>query len=109
LAYGLSVLLRAARLALAAGEQGSTKLLVSAANARKAAVAGSVTAFGVHSLAEAVGILSGQLAAEPAVAGIEEEFARLNTYEEDFTDLPRHAFPQPPRPLPPPPPPHPFP
>src|SRR5262249_39750390 len=86
LAYDLSVLLRAARLALAAGEQGGTKLLVSAANARAAAVAGSVAAFGVRSLAAAVGVLSGQLAAEPTAAGIDEEFARLNAYDVDCAD-----------------------
>ena len=79
-------------MAMAAGEQGVTKLLVPAANAREAAVVESVAAFGVHSLAEAVGILSGQLAAEPTVAGIDEEFARLNTYEVDFTDVRGQEF-----------------
>src|SRR5262249_28235682 len=36
---------------------------------------------------KAVGILSGQLEAEPVVAGVEELFAQLNTYAEDFTDV----------------------
>ncbi len=74
-------------MAMAAGATGVSKLLVPAANAREAAVVESVAAYGVHSLAEAVGILSGQLSVEPTVAGIEEEFARLNTYDIDFTDV----------------------
>ena len=37
--------------------------------------------------AQAVGILSGQLPSEPVVAGIEEVFQKLNTYDVDFTDV----------------------
>src|SRR4051794_12996959 len=48
-------------LAMAAAERGIRKLLVPAANAREAAVVRAVDVFGVHTLAEAVGILSGQL------------------------------------------------
>ena len=48
--------------------------------------------YGVNSLAEAVGILSGQLPAEPVVAGIEEVFAQLNTYDVDFTDVRGQEF-----------------
>jgi magnesium chelatase family protein len=74
-------------MAMAAAGRGLPKLLVPAANAREASVVKAVAVYGVHSLAEAVGILSGQLPAEPVVAGVDELFARLNTYPVDFTDV----------------------
>src|ERR1700738_2702006 len=51
-------------MAMAAGQRGVKKFLVPAANAREAAVVESLAVYGVHSLGEAVGILSGQLPAE---------------------------------------------
>src|SRR5262245_53784425 len=48
-------------MALAAAQRGVPKLLVPAANAREAAVVEEVAVFPVGTLAEAVGILSGQL------------------------------------------------
>src|SRR5947209_1406459 len=63
------------------------KLLVPAANAREAAVVQDVTVFGVAGLAEAVGILSGRLEAEPVASNIDELFQKLNTYDVDFTDV----------------------
>jgi magnesium chelatase family protein len=74
-------------MAMAAAERKVAKLLVPAANAREAAVVEAVQVFGVNSLAEAVGILSGQLTAEPVASGIDELFAKLNTYEVDFADV----------------------
>src|SRR5437868_5277848 len=68
-------------LAMAAAKQGIAKLLVPAANAREAAVVEAVAVYGVSSLAEAVGILSGQLPAEPVAPHIDELFARLNSYD----------------------------
>ena len=68
------------------------KLLVPAANAREAAVVEEVTVFGVASLAEAVGILSGQLDAEPVAANIDELFRKLNTYDVDFADVRGQEF-----------------
>src|SRR5208283_1547454 len=52
-------------MAMAAAERKIPRLLVPAVNAREAAVVEAVTVYGVGSLAEAVGILSGQLPAEP--------------------------------------------
>src|SRR5947209_3799019 len=54
----LSMAMSAARLKI-------PKILVPTANAREAAVVKEVSVFGVGTLAEAVGILSGQLEAEP--------------------------------------------
>lgn len=79
-------------MAMAAAERGITKLLVPAVNAREAAVVEQVTVFGVGSLAEAVGILSGQLPAEPVCCNIDELFAKLNTYEVDFGDVRGQEF-----------------
>ncbi len=79
-------------MAMAAAERGISKLLVPAANAREAAVVEAVAVYGVNTLSEAVGILSGQLAAEPVMSHIEELFARLNIYEVDFTDVRGQEF-----------------
>ncbi|HEX5273476.1 MAG TPA: YifB family Mg chelatase-like AAA ATPase [Gemmataceae bacterium] len=68
------------------------KLLVPAANAREAAVVQDVAVFGVASLAEAVGILSGRLDAEPVASNIDELFQRLNAYDVDFTDVRGQEF-----------------
>lgn len=68
------------------------KLLVPAANAREAAVVQDVAVFGVASLAEAVGILSGRLDAEPVASNIEELFRKLNTYDVDFSDVRGQEF-----------------
>src|SRR5438552_8992071 len=48
-------------MAMAAGQRGIKKLLVPAANAREAAVVEAVAVFAVGTLAEAVGILTGQI------------------------------------------------
>jgi magnesium chelatase family protein len=79
-------------MAMAAAEQGVRKLLVPAANAREAAVVEAVAVHGVGTLAEAVGVLSGQLPVEPVASGIEELFARLNSYDVDFADVRGQEF-----------------
>jgi magnesium chelatase family protein len=79
-------------MAMAAGVAGVARMLVPAANAREAAVVEAVQVYGVSSLAEAVGILSGQLPAEPVASHIEELFAKLNTYDVDFSDVRGQEF-----------------
>ena len=79
-------------MAMTAAERGINKMLVPAANAREAAVVEAVSVYGVNSLSEAVGILSGQLPAEPVASHIEELFARLNTYDVDFADVRGQEF-----------------
>jgi magnesium chelatase family protein len=79
-------------MAMAAAQHGIAKLLVPAANAREAAVVEAVAVHGVNSLSEAVGILSGQLPAEPVASEIEELFTKLSTYEVDFTDVRGQEF-----------------
>lgn len=79
-------------MAMAAGKGGIAKMLAPAANAREAAVVEAVAVHSVGSLAEAVGILAGQLPAEPVNAQIDELFARLNTYDVDFSDVRGQEF-----------------
>lgn len=74
-------------MAMAAQKAGIGKIIVPMANAREAAVVDDVTVFGVATLAEAVGILSGQLEMEPVASNIDDLFKRLSAYELDFSDV----------------------
>jgi magnesium chelatase family protein len=79
-------------MAMAAGQRGIKKMLVPSTNAREAAVVEAIAVYAVSTLAEAVGILTGQLAAEPVESRIDELFARLNLYDIDFTDVRGQEF-----------------
>jgi magnesium chelatase family protein len=79
-------------MAMAAAERGLPKLLVPAENAREAAVVEAVEVYGVQTLAQAVGILSGQLEAQPTVSNIDDLFAKLSTYDVDFADVRGQEF-----------------
>jgi magnesium chelatase family protein len=79
-------------MAMAAAQRKTPRFLVPAANAREAAVVEDVAVYGASTLAEAVGILSGQLPGEPVAPCIDELFARLNTYEVDFSDVRGQEF-----------------
>src|SRR5262249_26973453 len=52
----------------------------------------SVEAHAVTTLAEAVGILAGELRVTPTTADVEQLFARLNRYDIDFTDVRGQEF-----------------
>jgi magnesium chelatase family protein len=79
-------------MAMAASQRGIKRFLVPAANAREAAVVESIAVFGVSTLGEAVGILNEQLPREPMVCEVEELFAKLSTYEVDFSDVRGQEF-----------------
>jgi magnesium chelatase family protein len=79
-------------MAMCAAQRRTPKLLVPAPNSREAAVVEAIAVFGVGTLAEAVGILSGQLPAEPVASRIDELFAKLNTYPVDFADVRGQEF-----------------
>jgi magnesium chelatase family protein len=79
-------------MAMTAARHGTPKLLVPSANAREAAVVTDVEVFGVGSLAEAVGLLSGQLSAEPIASQIDELFQKLSAYDVDFSDVRGQEF-----------------
>jgi magnesium chelatase family protein len=74
-------------IAMAAAGRGIPKLLVPSANAREAAVVEKIAVYAAGTLAEAVGILSGQLPAEPVSAGVQEMYQHLNQYPIDFADV----------------------
>jgi magnesium chelatase family protein len=79
-------------MAMATRDRGIRKLIVPANNAREAAVVEDVEVFGVNSLAEAVGLISGRIEVEPVSAGLDEIAARLNQYTEDFADVRGQEF-----------------
>lgn len=79
-------------MAMAARDLGVGKLLVPADNGREAAVVSDVAAFGIGTLSEAVGVLSGQLPAEPVAVRMEDLATKLNTYDVDFADVRGQEF-----------------
>lgn len=79
-------------MAMTARQRGFQKLLVPQPNAREAAVVTDLTVYGVGSLSDAVGILSGQLALEPVSTGLDEITAKLNAYDVDFADVRGQEF-----------------
>lgn len=79
-------------MAMAARDRGVTRLVVPAANAREAAVVEDVEVFGVGTLAEAVGLITGQLEPEPNESGIAALVPKLNQYAEDFADVRGQEF-----------------
>jgi magnesium chelatase family protein len=74
-------------IAMAAAERKLPKLLVPADNAREAAVVDSIAVYGVSTLAEAVGVITEQLPAEPVNSDLEALFAKLSAYDVDFSDV----------------------
>src|SRR5258708_37780390 len=74
-------------IAMAAKEAGITQLIVPTPNGREAAVVEGVRVFGVSTLSEAGGLLTGQLALTPIEARIADLFKTLNHYEVDFADV----------------------
>ena len=68
-------------MALAARERGFKRLLVPVENAREAAVVEEIAVYGVGTLNDAVGMLSGHLQIDPAPPGIGEITERLNRYD----------------------------
>jgi magnesium chelatase family protein len=79
-------------MAMAAAKAGVPKLLVPAANAREAAVVEAIEVHAASSLAQAVGILSGQLPSEPVNADVADLFKGLNRYPVDFSDVRGQEF-----------------
>lgn len=73
--------------AMAARNKSVERLLVPMHNAREAAVVEKVNTFGLYSLADAVGILSGRLEVDPVSCQLDELFAKLSVYDVDFHDV----------------------
>jgi magnesium chelatase family protein len=79
-------------MAMAAREQGITRLVVPVENAREAAVVEEIAVYGVASLNDAVGLLAGQLPLDPARSGMVEIEEKLNRYDVDFADVRGQEF-----------------
>jgi len=79
-------------MAMAARERGYKRLLVPQENAREAAVVKEIAVFGVGTLNDAVGMLSGHLQLEPVPSGIGDVTGRLNRYDVDFADVRGQEF-----------------
>jgi magnesium chelatase family protein len=78
-------------IAMAARDQGLRRLLVPRENAREAAVVQELEVFAVTSLAEAVGLVTGQVEVDP-VAYRPEEAEQLNRYDVDFAEVRGQEF-----------------
>ena len=74
-------------MAMAARAAGFRKLAVPAANAAEAAVVREIEVYGVGSLADAVGLVTGQLEMDPVPYVTEQIEAQLNVYLDDFSDV----------------------
>ena len=74
-------------MALAAAENGFSNIIVPLDKAREAAVVRNIEVFGVGSLAQAAGFLSGQLPLEAAAIDLEELFNVSAVYDMDFSDV----------------------
>jgi magnesium chelatase family protein len=79
-------------IALAARERGLRQLLVPRENAPEAAVVEEIKVFAVTSLAEAVGLVTGQLEIEPVAYRAEDVAAKLNRYDVDFAEVRGQEF-----------------
>ena len=74
-------------MAMTAAKDGFTRMLVPLENAKEAAVVADVEVYGIGSLAQAVGFLSGQLPLETTVVDIDQLFDIASNYEVDFADV----------------------
>ncbi len=74
-------------MAMAARDRGFRRVIVPVENAREAAVVEEIQVFGVATLNDAVGLLSGRLELEPASSGIAALQPKLNRYDVDFADV----------------------
>ena len=74
-------------MAMTAAANGFNRMIVPLENAEEAAVVQDIEVYGVGSLTQVVGFLSGQLALETATVDIEQLFNIASDYEVDFADV----------------------
>jgi len=74
-------------MAMTASQNGFSGMIVPLENAREAAVVQNVEVFGVASMTQAVGFLSGQLPLETTTIDIDEAFNVAAAYDVDFSDV----------------------
>jgi len=74
-------------MAMTAAAHGFTRMIVPLENAQEAAVVQEIEVFGVGSLSQAVGFLSGQLLLDTTVTDIDGLFGVASQYAVDFADV----------------------
>jgi len=74
-------------MAMTAAANGFNRMIVPLENSREAAVVENIEVYGVGSLAQAVGFLSGQLPLETTIVDVGELFNVASNYEVDFADV----------------------
>jgi magnesium chelatase family protein len=74
-------------MAMTASANGFKRMIVPLENAEEAAVVQDIEVYGVGSLAQVVGFLSGQLALETTTIDINKLFNAASNYEVDFADV----------------------
>jgi len=74
-------------MAMTAAANGFRRMIVPLENAREAAVVTDIEVFGVGSLAQVAGYLSGQLPLEPTTVDVEDLFNVVASYDVDFADV----------------------
>ena len=74
-------------MAMEARSRGLARLIVPLANAREASVVRELEVYGVGSLADAVGIVTGAVPLDPVSPPVDEIEGRLNKYIIDFADV----------------------
>jgi magnesium chelatase family protein len=74
-------------MAMTAAANDFSRMIVPLENAREAAVVAGIDVFGVGSLAQAAGFLTGQLELETTTVDVEELFSVSSNYEVDFADV----------------------
>ncbi len=79
-------------IAMAAKELGLKKLLTPAANAREAAVVKELEVFSATSLAEAVGLITGQVEIDPVASDADMFHEQRSPYDVDFQDVRGQEF-----------------
>lgn len=74
-------------IAMAASKMGLKRLILPTVNAKEAAVVEDIDVYPVDSLAEAVGIVTGELDREPLTVDVESLFRERSNYPFDFSDV----------------------
>ncbi len=74
-------------MAMTAATSGFKRMIVPIGNSKEAAVVSDIDVFGVGSLAQAVGLLTGQLPMESTTVDLDELFAVASDYDVDFSDV----------------------
>jgi magnesium chelatase family protein len=74
-------------MAMTAAANGFTRMIVPLENAREAAAVADMEVYGVGSLTQVAGFLSGQLPLQTTTVDIDELFRTASSYEVDFADV----------------------